>query len=75
MSANEQTVADLRERFVNGEIDPDELREQLRALDQETDREELWARWAEQGLFDDPIGQEGYLSFAGGDPKIITDDG
>jgi hypothetical protein len=75
MSTTEQTVADLREQFLNGEIGPDELRERLRDLDEETDREELWARWASQGLFDDPIAQEGYLSLADGDPEYITDDG
>lgn len=75
MSAGEDTFEEIRTAFVRGRIDSAELRDRLRALDEDTDREELWARWAEQGLFDDPIDQEGYVSFEGGQRREVDPDG
>jgi len=69
MSAEKPTVADLRRQFNAGEIDADELRERLTELPEQTDRDELFVRWSEQGVLDQPIEQEGWTSFKGGRPR------
>lgn len=75
MSADEPTVSDLRDRLNRGEIDRDEFLDQLQGLTTETEREELWATWASQGLFDGAIEQEGYTSFKNGRMREVHDDG
>jgi hypothetical protein len=75
MSAEEPTVTDLRDRLNRGEIDVDEFLSQLQGLTTETEREELWATWASQGLFDGPIEQEGFTSFKNGRARQVDDDG
>lgn len=69
MSASEPTFDELRRMFTRGEIDADELRERLTDLPETTDRDELWARWSEQGVFDEPIEDEGWTSFKNGQPR------
>lgn len=75
MSAEEPTVTELRDRLNRGEIDTDEFLDQLQGLTTETEREELWATWASQGLFDGPIEQDGYTSFKNGRVREVTEDG
>lgn len=75
MSQSETTVDDLKQQFLRGDLDADELRQRLRELDTETDRDELWTRWAGQGVFDAPIDQEGYTSFKGARVREVDGDG
>jgi hypothetical protein len=75
MSATDDEITRLRRRFRDGELDLDELVDKLQQLDQDTERDELWARWASQGLFDEGIEQEGYTSFRGGFPTEVDTDG
>jgi hypothetical protein len=75
MSVSDDDIAELRRRFRDGDIGADELIAALQELDQDTDRDELWARWASQGLFDEAIEQEGYTSLRGGIPEQVDGDG
>lgn len=75
MAQDFDSVADVRAAFARGELDPQELEDALASTDEETDRDELWARWASQGLFDEPVEQEGYTSFKSGIPREVEGDG
>jgi len=75
MSGTEPSPDELFDRFRAGEFDVSELVDRLEALEADTDREELWARWAEQGLFNGPIEQDGYTSFDGKSPREVDGDG
>lgn len=59
------TVAEIRRLLSAGEIDSREASDRLAALDQDTAREQIWTRYADGGLFDDAIRQEGFESHAG----------
>lgn len=75
MSAGETERRELIRRFLDDEIDVDELQDQLDALGPDVDRDELWARWAEQGLFDGPIEQDEWVSRRNGQYRVVRDDG
>lgn len=74
MSASATSLSDLRQAFLRGDVTPAELREELQQLDADTDREELWLRWAGQGLFDEPIDQRGFTSFKGARVREVDPD-
>jgi hypothetical protein len=75
MSASTDTVADLRDAFLAGEIDREEFLDRVGRVAPEEDRDGLWATWAAQGLFDEPIEQEGWTSFAGNRVREVFPDG
>lgn len=75
MSTADETFEDLREAFLAGNIDAADLRGRLTGLAKETEREELWVRWAEQGLFDGPIDKRGFTSFKGARVREVDVDG
>lgn len=75
MSVSGETLESLRDRFLAGEIDRDEFLDRVSDVDTTEGRDELWARWAEQGLFDGPIEQDGYTSFAGNRVEEVDRDG
>jgi hypothetical protein len=70
-----ETIAEVRAAFTRGEIPVDGLRDALDSTDEDSQKDELWVRWAEQGLFDDPIEQEGFLAFPNGVPTEVDGDG
>jgi len=69
MADSDDSIAELRRQFLEGEIDGSELRDRLTELPQDTQRDELWARWSEQGLFDEPLDQDGWTSWKNGQPE------
>jgi len=73
MSASE--VAEIRRLLSEGEIDAQEVRERFAELNEETDRDELWAKFAGQGLYDEPIRQDGYVSTRGNLRQKVDEDG
>jgi hypothetical protein len=75
MVDGERSLEDLRRLLLSGEIDRDEFLEAVNESDETAGRDDLWARWASQGLMDDPIRQRGYLSLKGGVPRQVEGDG
>jgi len=73
MSAN--AVAEIRRLLSAGEITAEEARDRLASLDEQTDRDELWAKFAGQGLYDEPIRQDGYVSTRGNLRQKVKEDG
>jgi hypothetical protein len=43
-------------------------------LPEQSDRDEIWSRFAEQGLFDDPIRVRGFVSKRGRGVERVEDD-
>jgi len=75
MSSSPTDKDELIQRFIDGELTVTELQDKLGGLGADTDREELWARWSEQGLFDDPISRDGWVSRENGGYEEVRDDG
>jgi len=75
MSAESEDAQDILDRFLSGEIDADEFQDRIRELGPDTDRDALWARWAEQGLFDEPVERDEWVSRKNGQYRVIRDDG
>jgi len=75
MSASDPTVTELRGMLLRGDITADELVDRLTDIEDTPPRDQLWARWADQGLFDDPITQEGFTSFKGNRVQEVDTDG
>jgi len=75
MSSSEPSFEELRTQLIRGEIDADTFQDELGGLGLDADKETLWARWAAQGLFDEPIDQDGFLSLRGGIPEEVDGDG
>jgi len=75
MSGSQPTFRELRERFTAGEITAEQFRDRLTEVPADTDKDELWLRWADQGLFDGPITQEGFTSLAGPGAEEVDRDG
>jgi len=73
MSAN--AVAEIRRLLSEGEITAEEARDRLASLDEQTDRDGLWAKFAGQGLYDEPIRQDGYVSTRGNLRQKVKEDG
>jgi len=75
MSAGDSDIERLRSRLLAGEIDVDTFKAELAGLETDTEKDELWAEWASQGLFDSPLEQDGYTSRAGkGFRQVETDE-
>jgi len=75
MSASAESFSELRAAFLAGEIDRDEFLERIQRVPDTGGRDELWARWAEQGQFDRALEQEGYTSFAGARVEEVDGNG
>lgn len=75
MSGAADTRADLIRRFRDGEISSVELQDRLESEADVDDLDALWARWSGQGLFDEPVRQEGYTSVTQTLIEEIRDDG
>jgi hypothetical protein len=75
MSSRERSFAELRAAFIRGDLSQDEFEAELEASADVDDRDALWAKYARDGLYADAITQDGYLSFAGGDPERVDTDG
>jgi len=68
-------VTEIRRLLSEGEITAGEARDRLASLDGQTDRDELWSKFAGQGLYDDPIRQDGFTSKRGNRVETVGDDG
>lgn len=75
MSTAGDDLSELRQAFLRGDLTADELREQVADLGPGADREQLWLRWADQGLFEEPVTQEGFTSLAGNRRRHVDVDG
>jgi len=75
MSASEPTLTELRRRLAQGDLTVDEFRQRLSESIQADEKDDLWARWAEQGLMDDAIEQEGFTSLRGPLVREVSPDG
>jgi hypothetical protein len=75
MSGRERTFSELRAAFIRGDLSQAEFEAELEASADVDDRDALWAKYARDGLYSDAITQDGYLSFAGGDPERVDTDG
>jgi hypothetical protein len=75
MSSSPTDKDELIQRFINGELTVTELQDKLGGIGADTNREELWARWSEQGLFDDPISRDEWVSRRNGGYREVRDDG
>jgi len=51
---------EITRRLRAGEIDRQEAAELLQDSTQVDDRDGLWARWADQGLFDSPVERDSW---------------
>lgn len=75
MSGSERALSRIRDRVDRGEVAAEDLAQALQKAEDVADRDALWSRWAEQGLFDRPIAQTGWTSFKGNRVREIVDDG
>lgn len=75
MSASNSDIQRLKSQLLAGEIDVETFKAELSALETDTEKDELWAEWAAQGLFDSPLEQDGYTSRAGKGFRQVETDG
>ena len=75
MSASDIDPRDAIERFLADEISITELQDILRDSTTAGDRDAMWARWAEQGLFDEPIDRDEWVSRKNGEFRTVRTDG
>jgi len=75
MSATAPSLSELRRQLTAGEITTDEFRQRLSESVQSDEKDDLWARWAGQGLMNDAIEQEGFTSLKGATVREVNPDG
>lgn len=75
MSAAQQSLSELRRQLVRGDLTVEQFRQQVRESVTTDEKDDLWVRWAEQGLMDDAIEQEGYTSLKGPLVREVNPDG
>jgi len=75
MSTSQPSFEELRAQLRRGEIDRATFARQVQQLDEDRALDALWARWAEQGLFDDPVAQDGFTSIRKGVVREVDGDG
>jgi hypothetical protein len=73
MSAD--AIREIRRLLKEREIDAAEARDRLSDLSADTSKDELWTQFAEQGLYDEAIRQDGYVSFRGNTVQRRGEDG
>lgn len=66
---------EITRRLRAGEIDRTEAANLLQASTQVEDRDGLWARWGDQGLFDDPIERDSWTRFTKTRVEEVETDG
>jgi predicted kinase len=75
MSATEPSLRELRRQLAAGEITTEQFRQRLSESVQTDEKDDLWARWAGQGLMNDAIEQTGYTSLRGNLVREVNPDG
>jgi hypothetical protein len=75
MNDTDISRGEITRRLRAGEIDRGEAAQLLQDSDQVDDRDGLWARWVDQGLFDTPVERDSWTRITKTQTEEVSEDG